>query len=109
MCWSLSVSTGVAIIGAATTVYTARKGQPAAIYLTLGYFTIMEALQAGGYLVVNACGSAANQVLTLLSFLHITFQPFFVNAFAMELIPAEVRRKSVLWSMVCALHQQFSC
>lgn len=46
MCWSLSVSTGMVIVGAAATVYTARKGQPAAIYLTLGYFTTMEALQA---------------------------------------------------------------
>ena len=109
MCWSLSVSTGMVIVGAAATVYTARKGQPAAIYLTLGYFTIMEALQAAGYLVVNACGLAANQVLTLLSVLHITFQPFFVNAFAMELIPGEVRRKSPSWSIVSALLQQFSC
>jgi hypothetical protein len=93
MCWSLGVSTGMVVVGTAATVYTARKGQPAAIYLTIGYFTIMEALQAGGYLVVNQCGLAANQVLTLLSVLHITFQPFFVNAFAMELIPAEVRHK----------------
>ena len=93
MCWSLGVSTGMVVVGTAATVYTARKGQPAAIYLTIGYFTIMEALQAAGYLVVNQCGLAANQVLTLLSVLHITFQPFFVNAFAMELIPAEVRHK----------------
>ena len=69
----------------------------------------MEALQAAGYLVVNQCGLAANQVLTLLSVLHITFQPFFVNAFAMELIPAEVRAESPWWSMVSALLQQFSC
>ena len=96
MCWSLSVSTGMVIVGAAATVYTARKGQPAAIYLTLGYFTTMEALQAAGYLVVNQCGLAANQVLPLLSVLHITFQPFFVNAFAMELIPAEVRHRIAL-------------
>jgi Family of unknown function (DUF5765) len=93
MCWSFSVSTAMVITGAATTVYAARKNQPAAIYLTLGYFTVMEALQAAGYLVVNACGSPANQVLTLLSILHITFQPFFVNAFCMQLIPREVRQR----------------
>src|SRR4029450_4606048 len=93
MCWSFSVSTAMVITGAATTVYAARKNQPAAIYLTLGYFTAMDALQAAGYLVVNACGSPANQVLTLLSILHITFQPFFVNAFSMQLIPREVRQR----------------
>ena len=103
MCWSLSVSTGMVIVGAAATVYTARKGQPAAIYLTLGYFTTMEALQAAGYLVVNQCGLAANQVLTLLSVLHITFQPFFVNAFhgAHPRGGPPQNRLGGLWSLLC--------
>ena len=34
---------------------------------------IAFALSQAGYLVVNQCGLAANQVLTLLSVLHITF------------------------------------
>lgn len=93
MCWSAGVSTAMVVTGTAATIYVARKGQSPAIWLTLAYFTVMEALQAAGYLVVDVCGSPANQVLTLLSVLHIVFQPFFINAFAMELVPREVGRK----------------
>ena len=79
--------------GSATTVYAARSGLPPAIWMTLGYFTIMEGLQAAGYWVADACGTPANQLITLLSYLHIVFQPFFINAFAMQLIPGEISKK----------------
>ena len=65
MCWSASVSSAMVVAGAAATIYVARRGQPRAIWLTLGYFTVMEALQAAGYYVVNNCGSPANQVVAL--------------------------------------------
>lgn len=73
------------VAGAAATVIAIRRGRPAAIPLTIGYFTAMEALQAVGYAVVDACGSPLNQLIAYLSVLHIAFQPFFINAFAMEL------------------------
>lgn len=53
----------------------------------------MEALQVVGYGVVDQCGTAANTSVTVLSSLHIVLQPFFVNAFAMELVPDVVRRR----------------
>ncbi len=93
MCWNATVSiTMVAIGGAVTGVAITRK-QPPAIWLTLGYFTIMEALQAVGYAVVDQCGTTSNQAITLLSYLHIVFQPFFINAFAMELVPDCVKAR----------------
>lgn len=76
--------------GAAATVYTIRKRQSVAVPVVLGYFTLMEALQTAGYLVVGACGTRANQAITLLSYLHIVFQPFVINAFAMHLLPEPV-------------------
>jgi hypothetical protein len=85
-------------LGAAATGVALARGEPRAIWLTIGYFTIMETLQAAGYVVVDQCGSRSNQTITLLSFLHIVFQPFFINAFAMELVPGPVRvrlRRSV--------------
>ncbi|MEL6418044.1 MAG: DUF5765 domain-containing protein, partial [Pseudomonadota bacterium] len=39
-------------LGTAATVAAARRGEPKAIWLTMGYFTAMEALQAAGYRVV---------------------------------------------------------
>ena len=97
MCWSETASISMVGIGAAATVVTAVRGQPRAIWLTLGYFTLMEALQVGGYVVVDECGTTSNRTITLLSFLHIVFQPFFINAFAMELLPAPVRARLRRW------------
>jgi hypothetical protein len=92
MCWSLTASAAMVATGSVATVYVAYRRMPLAVPATLGYFTLMEALQTAGYLVVGSCGTTANQVITSLSYLHIVFQPFFVNAFAMRLIPEEVGR-----------------
>ena len=54
----------------------------------------MEALQAAGYLVVDQCANAVNQTIAILSIIHIIFQPFFINAFAMELVPDTVRTRA---------------
>ena len=89
--------------GAGTVAAAATARRSLAIPVTIGYFTLMEALQAAGYLVVDQCESALNQSVALLSFLHIVFQPFFINAFAMELVPAPVRaRARVAVYSVCA-------
>lgn len=93
MCWSASVSITMVGIGIVATSVTAVRGEPRAIPLTLGYFTVMEGLQAAGYAVVDQCGTPGNQAITLLSYLHIVFQPFFINAFAMELLPAPVKAR----------------
>ncbi len=93
MCWNLTVTGAMVVAGAAATAVTVRRGEPVAIPLTLSYFTVMEALQFGGLLVINQCGTAANQAVTFLSFLHIAFQPFLINAFAMALVSAPVRRR----------------
>jgi hypothetical protein len=76
--------------GGAAMVVSAARGDPKAIWLTLGYFTLMEALQAAGYAVVDQCGSTANQGITLLSYLHIAGQPIVINAFAMAIAPRAV-------------------
>lgn len=93
MCWSESVSIAMVGVGAVATVVVAARGQPRAIWLTLGYFTAMEALQAAGYAVVDQCGAPSNRAITLLSFLHIVFQPLFLNAFAMELVPGPIKAR----------------
>ncbi len=60
--------------------------------MELAYFTLMEALRVAGYLVIDACGTLANRAITLPAFLHIAFQPAFVNAMPLGLIPAAVSR-----------------
>jgi hypothetical protein len=97
MCWNLPVSVGMAALGGGASIIARRRGSPTAIWVALAYFASMEALQAAGYLVINACGTPANRAITLLSFLHIAIQPFFINAISLELIPREARRRLGFW------------
>ena len=90
MCWSAGASWTMVAVGGAATVVTLRRGEPAAIWGTVAYFTAMEALQGVGYAVVDRCGTPANQVVTVLSYLHIAFQPLFINALAMAVAPEPV-------------------
>lgn len=90
MCWSEGASIAMVGLGTFATVATARRGDPAAIPVALGFFTLMEALQVGGYWVLDECQTGANRSVTLLSYLHIAFQPIVINAFAMTVAPAGV-------------------
>lgn len=91
MCWSAPASFAMVAVGVAATTIAIRRRETPAIPITFGYFTAMEALQAASYPVLDQCGAPANQVLALLSYLHITFQPFFANAFAMAIVGHAVR------------------
>jgi hypothetical protein len=93
MWWSASASVTMVALGGGAAAIAVYRRQPAGIWAPLVYFTLMEGLQAVGYAVVDACGTSANQAVTLLSYLHIVFQPFFVNAFALELLPAPVKAR----------------
>lgn len=97
MCWSGEASAVVAMIGMTATAYAAYKKTPPALWITLGYFTLMEILQAYTYGYIDQCELPPNQIATLLGYLHITFQPFFISTLSMHFIPAEVRRKIQYW------------
>jgi hypothetical protein len=97
MCWSMQASVAMVAVGAIASAVTYRRGDPPAIWLTLGFFTAMEALQVAGYAVVDQCGTPANRTVTILSYLHIVVQPFFINAFALELVPIAVKRRVRVW------------
>lgn len=97
MCWSATASIAMVAAGTGVTAIAVRRKMPVGIWMTLGYFTFMEALQVAGYAVLDACGTSQNQAVTVLSYLHIVFQPFFINAFAMELVPNPVKARIRLW------------
>jgi hypothetical protein len=90
MCWSATASIAMVAAGGAATAVTYRRGEPPAIWVTLGFFTLMEGLQAAGYSVVDQCGNRVNQTITFLSYLHIATQPLFINAFAMAISPSNI-------------------
>ena len=56
-------------------------------------FSSMELLQAFTYSVIDQCSLPSNQIATLLGYLHISFQPFFINMISMYFIPGHVRER----------------
>jgi len=93
MCWSGEASAVLASVGIGTTIWAAWKREPAPLWISLGYFSLMELLQAFTYVVIGQCENPSNQIATLLGYLHITFQPFFVNAVALYFLPYAARRR----------------
>ncbi|MEK7530903.1 MAG: DUF5765 domain-containing protein [Patescibacteria group bacterium] len=100
MCWSVEASAGLAIVGVAATIYSYRRGDPSLLWIPLAYFAGMEILQTLSYPVIDNCTSSQNQMLTLLSYFHIAFQPFFFNALYMYFIPKGVRQRILPWVFV---------
>lgn len=93
MCWSGEASTVLATVGLASTAYFFYKKESAPLCYALGYFSLMEALQAYTYTVIDDCANPGNQIATLLGYLHIAFQPFFINAVSLHFIPQEVKAR----------------
>jgi hypothetical protein len=75
------------------TVYLAKKGEARELWMPLGYFALMELLQAFTYTRIGQCSLASNKAMTLLGYIHVMFQPFFVNMIAMHFIPESIKRK----------------
>jgi len=104
MCWSGEASAVLAVVGLSTAAYVAIKGESKELWIPLTYFALMELLQAGTYVYIDLCDNPNNQMLTLFGYLHIAFQPFFVNMVAMYFIPEEVKKKiSTAVYTICAM------
>lgn len=93
MCWSGEASTVWAAVGMSASLYAVYKKEDRSLYIPLIYFSLMEALQAYTYMYIDQCNAPENQIATLLGYLHIAFQPFFINMTSMYFIPAHVRKK----------------
>lgn len=94
MCWGPGVSAAIVGVGVVATGVTVRRGEPTAFSVAIAWFTLMEALQFAGYMVINQCDNPINQTVTLLSIMHIVFQPFFINAFSLELVSPAIRHRA---------------
>jgi hypothetical protein len=97
MCWSGEASAVLATTGFVSTAYFYYKGESKALCGALAYFSLMELLQAYTYSVIDECFNPRNQVATFLGYMHIAFQPFFVNAVSMHFIPKSVRERIAPW------------
>jgi hypothetical protein len=101
MCWSMGATVAMVGIGTAATAITIHRREPAAIPATIAWFTLMEGLQVVGNATVDRCGTPANETAALLSYLHIVFQPFFINAFALALLATPPPRAVQVAIWIC--------
>lgn len=86
----------MALVAFVAAGYLIHKKDSKLLWIPIIYFGLMEVLQAMTYFTIGSC-TPANQVLTLLSALHIAFQPFFINAIALYFIPEHVRKRIYGW------------
>ena len=93
MCWSGEASAALAVVGLGTTARAAYIGEPRPLWSCLGFFSLMELLQAYTYTVIDQCSAPGNQVATLLGYIHIAFQPFFANSLSLYFIRKDIAER----------------
>jgi len=99
MCWSGEASYAVALTSFATVLYVAIKRESFLLWAPLLYAGLMELLQAYTYAYLGQCHLPQNQLATYLSYLHISFQPFFMNMVALYFIPEKNQKKIAILAM----------
>ena len=77
MCFSAKASLLIGTFGVLSSLYFYNQNKYASI--GIGYFALMEIIQFFQYGVINQCDNPINKFLTNLWYLHICFQPVFVN------------------------------
>jgi hypothetical protein len=77
MCFSENLSLTIGISGILLSIYLYPKNKYASI--GIGYFALMEILQYFQYKVINQCDNNYNKLLTNIGYIHICFQPLFIN------------------------------
>ncbi len=104
MCWSGEASAVLASVGVCSTIYVAKQGEPKELWLPLGYFSLMELLQAFTYIVIDRCDLPLNALLTFLGMAHIIVQPIFINMVSMHFIPSarKLKIQKIVYSL-CVL------
>ena len=98
MCFTENMSLLVGVVGMLSSMYFYKKNIYASI--GIGYFALMELIQFFQYKVIDQCDNTYNKWLTILGYIHICFQPLFVNVwlFAFTKKPNYI----FLWMSLCA-------
>jgi hypothetical protein len=103
MCWSGEASFTLATLGFIGAAYAIYRKEPVNRWLPLMYFSGMETLQGFTYSWIGQCGNTYNHWLTVLSYLHIVFQPFFATMFALSFISHRERKEARWIWIACSI------
>lgn len=81
MCYGIIMSSLVALSGFITSYYLKITNATPYLYLPIGYLAIMETFQSIQYFSVTYDLYTLNTYITTISYIHICFQPLFMNMF----------------------------
>lgn len=102
MCWTAAASLALGAGGLGTAALLHKNGEKPGFTIPLAYFSVMELLQFMSYMSIDECALTANTTFTILSYLHIAFQPIFVNMFFMNRLPKPLSKRTKWWSYAAA-------
>lgn len=100
MCWNAPVSLAIGAAGIATAGVAHARGESKMITAPLVFFSLMELLQYASYWYIGACTLQANTLLTQISYVHIAFQPIFMNMVMMySAPPISIRIRTIVFAL----------
>lgn len=109
MCWNIEASAALTFAGTAGVAYGIKTKQPKELVIALAYFTLMEAIQMFSYPVIDACAFPRNQILTILAYIHVSFQPFIINMVMLYFIPRKRRERIAMYVyIICGIASAFT-
>ena len=109
MCWNSETSGAFTALGVASAGAVWRLTGNRDMTKAILFFCLMELLQSVQYFFIAEdlldakCADAANQVLTVLGYVHIQFQPYFTNLYLQAFRPSTGKAKKnehVAWALV---------
>lgn len=84
MCFTQPMSLLFAVLGLSASAYLYKKYTYASI--SIGYFALMELLQYFQFFYIDKCNNYYNKLLTIIGYIHICFQPIFVNLWFFQFV-----------------------
>ena len=87
MCFSEEMSFGLSILGLVSTYLLYHMGKDWRVYVPIFYLTVMEILQYFSYLALRKNQSKLLKILTVITYIHICFQPLVINIWFSNYIP----------------------
>ena len=112
MCWNSETSGAFTALGVASAGAVWRLTGNRDMTKAILFFCLMELLQSVQYFFIAEdlldakCADAANQVLTVLGYVHIQFQPYFTNLYLRAFRPSTGKAapgEAKLWDLVSRL------
>lgn len=98
MCWSAPASLAIGAVGVGAAAYGHKKSVGYGFTMPIAFFSMMEFIQFFSYFFIGQCSFSANSWLTLISYIHISLHPVFMNMYFLHFYPRSWFTKMLVYS-----------